>query len=105
MDVALASVVLVGLFVMSYVSAWNHMASFMVASLVGAIGVAVFCDTALTPLFADSTADGVERFFEVGPSFILAASIAVGYVYAWKRKLFHVLVCVGLATVTICLGW
>ena len=106
MDIAIASIALVGLILMSYVCAWNHLAAYMAMFLVGAIAVAVFCDTALSGLFnTDEGLRGLDRFLEVGPSFILGASIVVGYYYAWKRMVFHVVVCLGLAAATICLGW
>ena len=105
MDVAVASIALVGLILMSYLCAWNHMAAYMMMFIVGAIAVAVFCDTALSWLFADPGLRGVDRFLAVGPSFILGASIAVGYYYAWKRMVLHDAVCLGLAAATICLGW
>lgn len=106
MDIAIASMALVGLILLSYISAWNHMAAYMALCLVGAIAVAVFCDTALSGLFnTDDGLKGLDRFLEVGPSFILGASIVVGYYYAWKRMVLHVVVCLGLAAATICLGW
>lgn len=105
MDVAVASISLIALFAMSYICAWNHIPLLMAASLVGAIAVAVFCDTALSPLVEDTILRGWDRFVDIGPAVILAASLFVGYIYAWKRALFHVLVCLVLAAGTICLGW
>ncbi len=90
---------------LSYVGAWNHHVPMLLACLIGAIAVSVFCDTALTPLFERSGAVGMERFLEVGPAFILGASVVVCYWYAWKRMILHVMVCVLLAAATIVLGW
>ena len=53
----------------------------------------------------DTVLRGWDRFVDIGPALILAGSLFVGYVYAWKRALFHVLVCLALAAGTICLGW
>lgn len=105
MDIAVASVALIALFAVSYVSAWNHAPLIMVVSLVGAVVVAVCCDTALSPLVEDTILRGWDRFVDIGPALILAGSLFVGYIYAWKRALFHVLVCLALAAGTICLGW
>ena len=105
MDVAVASIALIALFAMSYICAWNHIPLLMAASLVGAIAVAVFCDTAQSPRVEDTILRGWDRFVDIGPAVILAASLFVGYIYAWKRALFHVLVCLALAAGTICLGW
>ena len=105
MGIAIATFALVLLLMLSYVAAWNHRVPYLCVFVAGAVAVAVSCDTALSPLFTESTLRGAERFLEVGPAFILCASILVGYAYAWKRKLFHLLVCLGLAFATICLGW
>ena len=105
MDIAIASIALLALFAMSYICAWNHQPLIMAASLVGAVAVAVCCDTALSPLVEDTVLRGWDRFVDIGPALILAGSFFVGYVYAWKRALLHVLVCLALAAGTICLGW
>ena len=105
MTVAIASLALVLLLVLSYLGAWSHRLPMLVLCLIGAIAVAVFCDTALTPLLVPSGATGLERFLEVGPAFILGASVVVCYYYAWKRMIMHVMVCVLLAAATIVLGW
>jgi len=105
MDIAISSIALVMLILVSYISAWSHMPAYTIACIVGAIAVAVFCDTALSPLFETSSSTGAERFMEVGPAFILAASLAMGYFYAWKRRLTHVLLCLGIAATSIVLGW
>ena len=57
------------------------------------------------PLVEDTILRGCGRFVDIRPAIILAASLFVGYIYAWKRALFHVLVCLALAAGTICLGW
>ena len=105
MDIAIASIALLALFAMSYICAWNHQPLIMAASLVGAVAVAVCCDTTLSPLVEDTVLRGWDRFVDIGPALILAGSLFVGYVYAWKRALLHVLVCLALAAGTICLGW
>ena len=105
MDIAISSIALVVLILVSYSFAWSHMPAYMVASIVGAIAVAVFTDTALSPLFESSTSTGVERFMEVGPAFILASSLTVGCWSAGKRRLPHVLLCLGIAATSIVLGW
>lgn len=105
MDIAIASVALLALFATSYVCAWNHQPLIMAVSLVGAVAVAVCCDTALSPLVEETILRGWDRFVHIGPALILAGSLAIGYIYAWKRMLFHVLVCLALAAGTICLGW
>ena len=105
MGIAIPSIILFAFILAGIVCAWKHMFAHMLVCIMGAMAVAVFCDTALSPLFAPSVSQGMDRVMEVGPAFILGASLVAGYWSAVRHNLSHVLLCLGLAATSIVLGW
>lgn len=97
---ALASFILLG-----YIFAWNHSIIKLGICAIFLLTIVVTCETELSVLVKPSESVGFARLSEIGPAFILAGSIGIGFVYAWLHKPIHVIVCALLAICSLVLGW